>query len=142
MSVQCLQLSIALRADRRPTLGRPDGVDHDVDDAAIIDLTRDGCRIATASPLLPHDRVAIGIARVGRVEARVVWREPAAYGCAFDQPLPPGAVTAALNAPQVAPLGKLSPRLRLATLTGATLASWALVATTGWMASRLLPHLI
>jgi len=59
-------------------------------------LTRDGCKIRTDLSLAPGLIVKLGFAGVGSTSARIVWRSTDGYGCAFDESLPPGAVTAAL----------------------------------------------
>lgn len=59
------------------------------------DLTRDGCKISTKVDLAVGSTVTLGFAGVGRSLAQIVWRDESIYGCIFDEPLAPGAVTAA-----------------------------------------------
>ncbi|HEU0066666.1 MAG TPA: hypothetical protein VFQ57_05435 [Sphingomonas sp.] len=109
----------------------------------ICDLTREGCRIDTATELEPRALVQIGIANVGITPARVVWRGHDGYGCIFDRPLPPGAVTASFKSTNVVEFPgagagtgtaaaqfatKFSRRTQFAVVCGAILCSWAAVA--------------
>lgn len=61
------------------------------------DLTRDGCRIATAATFARDDVIGIGIGGVGITLARIAWANEGFYGCAFVEPLRPGRVTAAFE---------------------------------------------
>lgn len=71
--------------------------------ATVVDLTREGCRIATGAAIAPGAFCTIEIAPLGPIRARVVWHDGEHYGCAFPTPLPPGAVTAALGGARVIP---------------------------------------
>lgn len=97
------------RADERTPIERAavlriDGQAHAIE---VDNLTRDGCKIRTTLDLAPGLMVTIGLAGVGTVSARVVWRSASGYGCAFEQSLPAGAVTAATRN-NVAHLGELT----------------------------------
>lgn len=84
------------RVQARTTIDRPAVLrigDH-VEEVEVNDLTRDGCRITASIDLEPLTRVSIGLAGVGHTPARLIWRSATHYGCAFDRPLPTGAVTA------------------------------------------------
>jgi hypothetical protein len=88
----------------------------------IADLHRDGCQIDTTVTLEPWQAITIGIPGVGQHDARVMWSRDGTHGCAFERPLPSGAVTAAMSdnvhaftgsddmAPMIA--SKASPRYR------------------------------
>lgn len=135
------------RTVERTTLGRrgvlrlPDSRSIEV---TVLDLTRDGCRVETGEPVPAGTNVEIGIGNLGRMKASVMWRSDDGLGCAFDTPLPPGAITAALGpsnivsfpaeaaaevagAPAIAHAGKFKPRTRLMMLVGATALSWIAV---------------
>lgn len=88
------------RAQARPLLGRAGtlriagGPAHEIE---VLDLSRDGCRIATTQTLHPNAAVEIGLAHIGLTGGKIVWRGSAGYGCRFDRSLPSGAVTAAFG---------------------------------------------
>jgi len=65
------------------------------EDIVLEDLTRGGCRFRCARELPLLAAVSVGIAGVGHTPARLVWTSGQSYGCAFDRPLPEGAVAAA-----------------------------------------------
>lgn len=127
------------RSAERVDIGRPCIVrlaDGTAIQARIEDLTREGCRIDTPVPLSARQSISIGIPGVGTVAAQVMWFGDRGYGCAFDRPLPPGSVTAAID-DNVVPLivaqhppvetlphGKWSPRARIALVGGVTLLFW------------------
>ena len=113
--------------------------DH-VEDIAIADLTREGCRIGSASEFPPFAQVSIGIAGIGHTPAQLVWRSRDGYGCAFDAPLPPGAVTISAtsnvayltDSPECAPgvvgaPAKYSYGKRLAIIGGLTALLWSAI---------------
>ena len=64
-------------------------------DVVVGDLTREGCRIEADAILPPGSRVKVGLCNMSPVAGRLVWRNRNHYGCAFDSPLPSGAITAA-----------------------------------------------
>lgn len=78
----------------RPAVLRRDSDAHEI---RIEDLTRDGCKIKTSVDLKPGDCVTVGLAGIGRHNVVVLWCDGNEYGCVFDEPLPSGAVTAALQ---------------------------------------------
>lgn len=132
------------RLEARLDFGRPGTLRFDdgaVAEAMILDLNRDGCRLTTEASLTPGGWFTIGIAPIGRIRARAVWHGSNGYGCEFEAALPPGAVTAAFGPSNVATLpgahlaaaaqsvsGKVTPRVRVAAIAGAVVASWGLVA--------------
>ena len=99
------------RHTARPGYGRAGTLriaDAPPSEVVVDDLSRDGCRIQTALPLKPDMAVAIGVAGVGIIAARVVWHGPEGYGCAFDNRLPAGSITAAFSPTNIRHL-ELSP---------------------------------
>jgi hypothetical protein len=139
------------RLEPRLDFGRPGTLrfdDGSTAEAMILDLNRDGCRLATVATLVPGGWLTIGIAPIGRIRARAVWHGANGYGCEFEVPLPAGAVTAAfgpsnvavlpgvaLLAPSSATPGKLTPRARVAALAGALAVSWGVLGA-GWLLLR------
>ncbi len=128
----------------RTMLGRPGTLR--VEDALaapiqIADLTRDGCRIKTQVELEPWQAVTIGIPGVGQHAARIMWARDGQCGCAFERPLPSGAVTAAMddNVHHLNPMGdavpsvayKASSRYRAALFAATMLASGAILFAVG-----------
>lgn len=88
------------RADMRLSIDRPAvlRMEDRVYEIRVDDLTRNGCRITTNVDLQVETVVKLGFAGVGQSRAEIVRREELGdsfvYGCYFEQPLPPGAVTA------------------------------------------------
>lgn len=68
---------------------------NDAYDIHVSDLTRDGCKFRGNIDLETGSSVVLGFAGVGHAVAQIIWRDKDTYGCAFDEPLPSGAVTAA-----------------------------------------------
>ena len=131
-----------LAVDRRAVLR----LEGRVEAILLEDLTAGGCRFLCDADLPLAAAISIGIAGVGHTPAHVVWRSGASYGCAFDRPLPAGAVTS--EAPdnvarmaQAAPFGQtvagasqsvpaevmLSLRVRVAIISGLTGALWSAI---------------
>lgn len=119
--------------ERTGTLGTGIGTPEFI---TVADLTRDGCRIDSPTELETGSTIRLGIAGVGLIEAEVRWRNGATHGCAFVQPLPSGAVTAAimsnvypfpLGSEPVAIPAKVSGRASGALLLGITVSGWAAV---------------
>lgn len=131
-----------LAVDRRAVL-RFGGT---VEQIVLEDMTAGGCRFFCEADLPLAAAVSIGIAGVGHTPARLAWRSGASYGCAFDRPLPAGAVTS--EAPdnvariaQAAPFGRfedgadvaagdvvmLPLRTRVAIISGLTAALWSAI---------------
>lgn len=132
------------RSDDRTRIARTavlrlDGTSHGI---RVEDLTRDGCKITTDVELEIGQTVTLGFAGVGRTQAEVIWCDAESYGCIFEEPLPPGAVTAATRnnvdhfaGPEamVEPLSasdvKWSPRSQMLIILGAASLLWlALIA--------------
>lgn len=120
-------------------------------DILVADLSATGCLFVCAEELAPDAEITIGIAGVGRRQARIVRALGQRYGCAFAVALTEAEAAAARTAsggtivdfpvwphpsteedlPSVA---KLSGRVRLAVLAGVTAAGWSAVV----LAARLL----
>lgn len=132
------------RSTDRTELGRRGvlriGGDPRSTEVTVLDLTREGCRVETDVIVPDNADIEIGIGNLGRMKASVMWRKHDSFGCAFDVPLPPGAITAALGPTNVvalpsestyaapAPLThKFSPRTRLFLLLGASIVCWAAI---------------
>lgn len=107
----------------------------------VLDLSREGCRIQGDSSVEPGMRTEVGLANIGRITATVTWRGTNSFGCVFDRPLPPGAITAALGPSNVValpldamaavplrPINKLGPNARLLVIGAACVVTWVPVA--------------
>lgn len=129
------------RTVERTDLGRQGVLRIDGDmraiEVTVLDLTREGCRVETSERLAEGTGIEIGIGNLGRMKASVMWSSEGSFGCAFDVPLPPGAITAALSPPNIVSFpadaqepasrpftNKFSPRTRLFLLLGVTAACW------------------
>ena len=94
----------------------------------ICDLTREGCRIETEVELDANAAVSIGIPGVGPTPGRIIWMSERGFGCAFERPLQPGAITAAFSRnPTSSGPWKVGARTRVGIVVGAITASWVLV---------------
>ncbi|MFN3864156.1 MAG: helix-turn-helix domain-containing protein [Erythrobacter sp.] len=79
-----------LRLDTSGTL--PDGREANV---TIHNISAAGLLLETRVELARDETLALDLPQAGRVEAAVVWRSGALYGCAFAAPLGAGALAAA-----------------------------------------------
>lgn len=68
-------------------------------DVLVADLSTTGCLFLCDTPLASGDEISIGIAGLGRHQARVVRSMDQRYGCTFLTPLTDADVTAASGAP-------------------------------------------
>jgi hypothetical protein len=101
---RALPPDLTARRGERPAYGRTGTLrigDNAASEVIVQDLSREGCRIETDAPVTPSMRVLIGLPGVGIVGARVIWHSSKGYGCLFDDPLPPGSITAAFSATNV-----------------------------------------
>lgn len=57
-------------------------------DVVVLDISRSGVRIATASELEIGQEITIGLAGAGVTRAFVAWASKGEYGCAFERPIP------------------------------------------------------
>jgi hypothetical protein len=130
------------RSAPRVDFGRPGTVrigDAPPVEASISDLTREGCRLITDATLAPGQQVQVGIAHLGLTAGQIVWYGENGYGCKFDAPLAPGAITRASGPSNVTALHgaisstnsavstKLGLRARLAVIVGASIVGWGAV---------------
>jgi hypothetical protein len=130
---QALDADATLRVDGRPL------------DALIANISASGCLFVCSTPLEIGDTMTIGIAGVGRRLARVVRAEGQRFGAAFDPPLLPAEIEAAVAVPgdtvvsfplpiaafadDEAPpaVATVSPVMRLIVLAGLSAATWSAV---------------
>ena len=131
------------RSAPRVDFGRPGTLrigDAPPVEVSVSDLTREGCRLLIDATLEPGQKVQVGIAHLGLTAGQIVWHGAYGYGCKFDVPLAPGAVTRASAPSNVTALHgtilptnlpgpmKLGPRARLAVIAGASVVGWCAVA--------------
>ena len=141
---------------RRLNLGA-DGSTQAVPDVEVVvhDLSVTGLLIEAAVDLQIGDQLTVEIPGPGTVEAVVVWKSGLYFGCEFVRPIPKTAVSAAalrsMPAPRLSddvvspppdlpslagddlPEDELSPRGKLLTLLGLSLAAWATIAVVVWL---------
>lgn len=113
-------------------------------DVLVADLSQTGCLFVTTEPLAIDAVITIGIAGVGRREARIVRNQDVRFGCTFLVPLTDAELAAGLTesetvamfplqhpgvpAEEALPVVDKWPRpVRLAAFSGMVAASWALV---------------
>lgn len=70
-------------------------------DIVIHDLSAGGCSFVGRHPIAPGARIRLRIPHAGEVSARISWARGGKVGCAFDRPLTPEAVAAALSGSRV-----------------------------------------
>lgn len=135
------------RGEPRSSLGRPGTMrigDAGSIEASITDLTREGCRLIVDIDLAPGQEVQVGIAHLGLIAGRIVWHGEHGYGCQFDTPLLPGAVTLASGPSNVVMLArsqselpyaaapvKIGARTRLLVIVAVALFCWSIIVTLG-----------
>ncbi len=86
----------------RLTAGRMDGGRTGVRDIEIHDLSRGGCSFASQDPIAPGTPLRLHIPHAGIIGAKASWVRDAQVGCAFERPLPPDMLAAALaNSPVI-----------------------------------------
>jgi PilZ domain len=79
------------------------GQGEDGEPVTIHDLSLSGALLETSTPMLVGAAFEFELAQTGWVEARIVWSSGEYYGCQFDLPISPSALSAALL--QSAPTG-------------------------------------
>jgi hypothetical protein len=62
----------------------------------IHDLSLTGALLETSTPMLVGAAFEIDLPHAGRIEAVIVWNSGEYYGCQFNQPISPAALSAAL----------------------------------------------
>jgi hypothetical protein len=97
---------IAEKSERRRTARRALrlGVGGAGEPVTIHDLSLTGALLETSAAMLVGSTLAIELPHAGSVEAVVVWNSGEYYGCQFDLPISPSALSAAQlqSAPQAA----------------------------------------
>lgn len=107
-------------------------------EAIVHDLSLTGLLLETHGELATGDTLMVEISEHSLTPARVIWNSGLFFGCKFDEPLSPAAVSAALlRAPSkdipdvheiVADDSKFSRRARMLVIFALALLSWAIVA--------------
>jgi hypothetical protein len=64
--------------------------------AMILDLSLTGALLETSVPMLVGASFEVELPQAGTVEASVIWNSGEYYGCQFDLPISPAALSAAL----------------------------------------------
>ena len=72
------------------------GVGTGANPVTILDLSLTGALLETATPMLVGSTFEVELPLAGRVEATVVWSSGEYYGCQFELPIAPSALSAAL----------------------------------------------
>jgi hypothetical protein len=72
------------------------GVGTGTDPVTILDLSLTGALLETSIPMLVGSSFEVDLPHAGRVEAVVVWNGGEYYGCQFELPISPAALSAAL----------------------------------------------
>lgn len=135
-------------------------------DAIVDDLSESGFRVTTLADFTVGAEVALGLAGIGTHQARVVRRAKGFYGCEFLIPLTGAELSAALAAPASEPIAlpfaepvaqppvtvdlgaeeehpdKLPMPVRLATISIAAIAAWAIVIGLGWAMVALVRNIL
>jgi hypothetical protein len=160
--VACLNITMMIdrahcrREDTRVTVNRPSTIrtsDTRPRDVTVEDLSQAGFSFSSSSPVPAGTIIHVGLAGAGRTCAEVTWRQGDRYGCRFRSPLSAAQrqeafrqpleasiawlepLSSAANPGAATPNLKLSPYLRLASISGAGLLGWGAIAT--WL--RTLP---
>lgn len=71
------------------------GVGAGGDKVTILDLSLTGALLETSVPMLVGANFEVDLPQGGRIEATIVWNSGEFYGCQFDLPISPAAVSAA-----------------------------------------------
>ncbi len=85
------------------------GVGTGTDPVTILDLSLTGALLETSIPMLVGSSFEVELPLAGRVEAIVVWSSGEYYGCQFELPIAPSALSAALLQAESAASGKGEP---------------------------------
>ena len=85
------------------------GVSTGTDPVTILDLSLTGALLETSIPMLVGSTFEVELPLAGRVEATVVWSSGEYYGCQFELPIAPSALSAALLQAESAASGKVEP---------------------------------
>lgn len=63
--------------------------------ATVHNISANGMLVETAAPLAEGETIAVDLPEAGECRAQVVWVDAPMHGCRFDEPLSPGALSAA-----------------------------------------------
>jgi PilZ domain-containing protein len=88
---------LAPKSDRRRYIRRALklGTDAGGDGVTVHDLSLTGALLETSVPMLVGAIFDVELPEIGKVEATVVWNSGEFYGCQFDLPISPAALSAA-----------------------------------------------
>jgi hypothetical protein len=86
------------RSDRRRSFRRALklGVEGGDQPVTVHDLSLTGALLETSVPMLVGQTFEVELPHAGKVDATIVWNSGEYYGCQFDLPIPPSALSAAL----------------------------------------------
>lgn len=86
------------RSDRRRAVRRALklGVADGEQTATVHDLSLTGALIETSVPMLVGQTFEVEMPQAGKIDATIVWNSGEFYGCQFDLPIAPSALSAAL----------------------------------------------
>ena len=85
------------------------GVGTGTDPVTILDLSLTGALLETSIPMLVGSTFEVELPLAGRVEGGGVWSSGEYYGCQFELPIAPSALSAALLQAESAASGKVEP---------------------------------
>lgn len=135
-------------------------------DAIVDDLSESGFRVTTPAAFAVGAEIALGLSGIGTHQARIVRRAKGFYGCEFLIPLTGAELSAALAAPASEPISlpfvepantlldtlelgaeeehpdRLPMPVRLATISIAAIAAWAIVIGLGWAIVALVRNVL
>lgn len=86
------------RSDRRRAVRRALklGVGASEEGVTVHDLSLTGALLETSVPMLVGQTFEVELPQAGKVDATIVWNSGEFYGCQFDLPIAPSALSAAL----------------------------------------------
>lgn len=108
------------RSDRRRSIRRALklGAEASEQQVTVHDLSLTGALLETSVPMLVGQSFEVELPNAGKVDATIVWNSGEYYGCQFDLPIPPSALSAAmLRSAPVAPPGAPDPVAELRELS-------------------------
>lgn len=103
---------LAPRSERRRSVRRALklGVGGSEQAVTVHDLSLTGALLETSVPMLVGQAFELELPQGGKVDATIVWSSGEYYGCQFDLPIAPSALSAALlRSPPVAPSASPDP---------------------------------
>ena len=111
---------LAPRSERRRSVRRALklGVGGGEQAVTVHDLSLTGALLETSVPMLVGQAFELELPQGGKVDATIVWSSGEYYGCQFDLPIAPSALSAALlRSPPAAPLARPDPVAELRELS-------------------------